>query len=52
MRDADPALAGILRRCAPPLPAPATATWHDHFRRELKPRGCGSPTVRKGVYQQ
>jgi len=45
MRGADPALAGILRRCAASTPPPAAATWHDHFHRQLAEaieQGCPS----------
>lgn len=46
MRDADPALAAILRRCAAAVPAPALSSWREHFRRQLQESmEQGSPSL-------
>jgi AraC-like DNA-binding protein len=46
MRDADPVLASLLRRCAASLPPPAIATWLDHFRQQLSEAiEQGSPSL-------
>lgn len=46
MRDADPALATILRHYAASLPPPAVADWLDHFRGQLSDEiERGSPSL-------
>jgi len=46
MRDADLALAAILRRCAAAIPTPMVISWREHFERQLRASiEQGSPSL-------